>query len=160
MKSLKMIILSMFAIVAMLTCTVKAQNLVSHQSKALGVNVAVPAYMTLAKDNNEILLFQSDNLVFSLHPIPTANLTDEAITEMITKTVTEAGMDITKAESDNLKTQTMVGSYVVASNDGVNLIVGMCAEGDNAPVAYLFTVTFADAQAEDAGCIIGSIEKQ
>ena len=159
MTSFRLIFVTVAAVVAMILGTAKAQDLVAYQSKGLGLNVAVPSYMNLTEDNKEILLFQSDNLVFSIHPIPTEKLTDDGIAEMISGTVTEAGMDIKKAQTDNLKTNTMTGSYVIASKDGVNLIVGMCAESENAPVAYLFTITFADDNATDAGCILGSIEK-
>lgn len=119
----------------------------------------MPDYMNIVKHDETIINLTSDNLVLSVHPMMTENLTSEALAQGMAETAGAAGLDITKMEeSESEHENVSVGFYVGDTGDGVGLVVGVIEPKQTDKVVYLFTITYAHSLANTVEAMIGSME--
>lgn len=136
-----------------------AQQLVRFESSETGVCVNVPDFMEIAKHDETILHLQSDDIVFSVHPMSTENLTEEALGNMMAQIATEAGCDLSAMENEDFDHATVEGTmYGGVASEGVGHVVGTFSPKGLDSIIYLFTLTFSANFADEADAIINSIE--
>lgn len=130
-------------IILMIACVVSAlaQDLVAYQSKMTGINIQMPANMQVIQDTQDALQLQADGIVFTSTPIPTDDLTQSRLEELLSSVAKEMDMLLSEMEMTSFETSTLKCVMFTGAVDGSTLYsVGYAEIKNNPAVGFIFTV--------------------
>ena len=128
-------------VVLMCFGVVFAQDLVAYQSQFTGINIKMPAGVTVVQDTEDVLRLQTENIAFSSNPIMTETLTQDKLEGLMESVAKEVSLTLPAMEMTSFETTTLQCVMFTGAVDGSTLFsIGYAEIKNNPAVGFLFTL--------------------
>ncbi len=128
-------------VVLMCFGVVFAQDLVAYQSQFTGINIKMPAGVTVVQDTEDVLRLQTENIAFSSNPIMTETLTQDKLEGLMESVAKEVSLTLPAMEMTSFETTTLKCVMFTGAVDGSTLFsIGYAEIKNNPAVGFLFTL--------------------